>query len=523
MPTKMIPIDRIDIPPGNREQIDDAELTGLAETIKARGLIQAIVVRPIGFGAANSKNGRYQLVAGERRLRAASKNGMKEIEASIQELSDEEAAELRLIENTQRVPLSAWEEADQVLAMDPTLSLEEIGARLGRTPTWVAVRRAIGKLIEPLKALVREQDWPMGHLPLLARIPAEAQPTILEAIRDAQRSEWRTLDGGSFDGSNDGHPDVPSSRELEEFLTEYQRLLTGAKWKLDDAELLAESGACTTCPKRSGAQLLLFPELADEKADRCLDAGCWRAKTAALIAINVEKATVKGTAPILIGGHEPVTEEVQSALGPVKVENFMHYAEVKKSTPGAVPAVIVSGTDAGTIKYVKPTERDHRTDDAAERPVNQETGERAEPTMAERQEALLLKRKCRAGELWQAKLLVLKPPFANVVDPLLVYFGTWTKRANRLEEDWSEWPKWRKRYSGNADGWAQLCPVLVQRMARVGPAQTGESVWKEAVAQAKALDEGAALAECWQVAVAENPLTKILRDAGVKDHTAMPK
>lgn len=534
MPTRMIPIDRIEIPGGkNREKIDPDELKGMAETMKKRGQLQAIAVRPVGYGAADSKDGKFTLVAGERRLRAAKLLKWHEIECTVQDLDDEAAAELRLIENTQRVPLTAWEEADQVSALDPALSLEEVGLRLGQSPRWVAVRRAIGKLIPALKALVREQDWPQGHLPLLARFPPEQQPAILEAIQIAQQTEWYSVTIGE-DENQRFEPTVPSYRELLEFLDEYLRLLSSAPWNLKDAELLPKAGACNVCPKRSSAQSLLFPELADAKSDRCLDEGCWEAKQAALIALNVNKLSEKGAAPVLLKGHQPVKEEVMQALGPVRaIENSFAYTECKKNTPGAVPAVMVSGNEAGQVKYVRPLESfagdaheesngsaSGATTNGKHRPVDQQTGKPLQPTTAERLHALRLKRQCRACELWSEKLDTLKPVWKGYVDLLLVWFGTWEKRPHRLELDWDELA--RHKANLTVDAWAQLLPVFRSRLMRQGPMTQGAAIWKEALSQSKALNFPHVLEQCWKQAVDEIGLTKALKEEGVKDDVSIP-
>jgi len=516
MPVRTVPIKNISIPSGNREQIDEAELQALAATLKEKGMLMPIIARPIGFGAAESRNGKFELIAGERRLRAAQDLGWQEIEVRVCDASDEEARELRLIENTQRVPLSAWEEADQVLALDPNLPLEEIGRRLGRTPQWVAVRRAIGRLIPSLKTLVREQNWPMSHLPLLARFPAVQQPAILETIQDMQKVVWY-----DYDESGKNGPTVPSYRDLLEYLETHQRLLTSAPWKLDDAELVGKAGACNVCPKRSSAESLLFPELADAKSDRCLDEGCWQAKQAALVHLSAAKIAEKGKTPVFLKAYDPITEEAKQAIGPVKVESWSDFQECKKNTPGAMPAVVVSGNETGKTVYVKSRfESSDKPNGKSERPINQETGEREEPTNEERMAALRLKRLCRAGEIWIEKLPTLKPPFKGVVDGLLIWFGTHEKRAIRGDWDWDERAK--RKLSLNADGWEQLAPVFKSRLHRFGPMEQGEGIWREAVCQAQAIGFKAALDQCWEQAVSEIGLTRVLKDAGVVDETAVP-
>lgn len=521
MATELIDIQRIEIPPKNRDQIDETELKSLAATMRSHGLKAPLIVRPIGYGAATHKNGKLNLVAGERRLRAAILLGWKEIECKVEEIDDETAGEVRLIENDQRVPLTAWEEAEHVCSLDSNLPVEEIAKRLGRDPAWVARRKAIARLIEPLKEFVKAQEWPMSHLPLLARFPVEQQPAILEAIVDNQQMEWCEY---SYDRNEKQQrkPLVPSYKELEAFLAEYFCLLSSAQWDLDDAKLLPKAGACTACPKRSQAQPLLFPELADSKSDRCLDESCWHAKQGALVSLNVSKLKDKGEKPILVRSHELVPREITEALGDAEIVTTAGLQECKKKTPGARPAIFVSGADAGKVKYVKPYEHSNGSANGNGQAgrVDQLTGEKEPPTTKERQEAIKLKRLCRACEMWSEKLPDLKPVFKGCVDALLIFFGTADKREHRNDAEWDDYAK--HKFQLNKDAWEQLYPVFQSRLKRFGPMERGAEIWKEAMSQAKALGLKDVLEKCWKEAVEEIPLSKVLQEAKVKDETAVP-
>jgi ParB family chromosome partitioning protein len=108
--TKRIPIGNIVITKDNPRQIFDEEpLRRLGESIRTHGLLQPIIVRP--------KEGYYELVVGERRLRAAQLAGMDEIEAKIEEIDDATCTELRLIENTHREDLTDAEKGDAVYVL----------------------------------------------------------------------------------------------------------------------------------------------------------------------------------------------------------------------------------------------------------------------------------------------------------------------------------------------------------------------------------------------------------------------
>ena len=111
-----------------RREFDDEALLALAESIKARGILQPLVVRPLADGS-------YELIAGERRLRAAKIAGLERIPAVVRETEEGERLELALIENMARQDLNAVEEARAcaTLVEDLGLTKEEVGRRVGRS------------------------------------------------------------------------------------------------------------------------------------------------------------------------------------------------------------------------------------------------------------------------------------------------------------------------------------------------------------------------------------------------------
>lgn len=141
-----------------RRRFDEASLTELAASIAARGVIQPVIVVPHGAG-------RYQLVAGERRWRAAQKAQLHEIPAIIRELSDREVTALALIENLQREDLNPIEEARAYhrLAEDEGLTQAEIARLVDKSRSHVANFQRLLALPEPVIELVEEGRLSMGH------------------------------------------------------------------------------------------------------------------------------------------------------------------------------------------------------------------------------------------------------------------------------------------------------------------------------------------------------------------------
>lgn len=158
-PLKTLSVAVIDPLPGNpRKHFDEAALEELAASIETRGVIQPVIVRP-------SKTGRYQLVAGERRWRAAQKARLHEIPALVRELSDREVMALALIENLQREDLNPVEEARayQRLSDEEGMTQAEIARMVEKSRSHVAnIQRLLG-LPEKVLDLVEGGKLSMGH------------------------------------------------------------------------------------------------------------------------------------------------------------------------------------------------------------------------------------------------------------------------------------------------------------------------------------------------------------------------
>jgi ParB family chromosome partitioning protein len=173
-----------------RGQIDDDRLDELADSIKANGIIQPIVVRPVGD--------RFQIIAGERRWRAAQKAGLQRVPIVIRQVADGEERsllELALIENIQRENLNPIDEAlaYQRLAEDFQLTQERIAAAVGKDRTSVANSLRLLKLPEEVRAHVAAGTLSMGHARALLALPdAEAQRRAAGQVVERQLSVRET-------------------------------------------------------------------------------------------------------------------------------------------------------------------------------------------------------------------------------------------------------------------------------------------------------------------------------------------
>lgn len=347
----LIPIKQIVQSPDNpRKFFDQAKLDQLAESIKEKGVLQPIVVRPNPY-----KKGAYELVAGERRWRACDLAGVAAIPAMVRELDDKAAVECAVTENDQREDVQPLEQANGYKRlMDLGDDLPTIAFKTGRTEAYVAERVQLLRLIPELQADLAAGHLPVGHAKILAKMES---PEDQKAIRDEDLYEWHPDE--CHDGRTaEAYPLTQLLRTLEDH---YRRDLAGVPWKLDDKELVPAAGSCDGCPKRSATRPTLFDALSEADGrknrvkDHCFDRACFDAKKAAVVQLGVDK--VKAAA-----GADAEVLKVSPELwhrGDDEVLTADRYEVLsKKDAAAAKPAevrqaVVSEGKDAGKVVTVR--------------------------------------------------------------------------------------------------------------------------------------------------------------------------
>ncbi len=170
---RMVPIDRVNPSPFNpRKTFDTKELDELAESIREKGLVQPIVVRPLGPGGNH-----YEIVAGERRWRAAQRASIHLIPVIVRALTDQEALELAIIENVQRTDLNVIEEAGGYKELIDRFGYtqEELGQIIGKSRSHLANTLRLLKLPDGVQTMVRNGELSAGHArALVGREDAES-------------------------------------------------------------------------------------------------------------------------------------------------------------------------------------------------------------------------------------------------------------------------------------------------------------------------------------------------------------
>jgi ParB/RepB/Spo0J family partition protein len=451
----MVPIAAIDpntwnTRPRNRKGADPDDRS-LTESIRQHGVLENLLVRP-------RPGGRFELIFGERRLRCAKAAGLTDVPASIRELDDHEARILTVIENLHRVQLHFLDEASGVAALfDEHLSADEIAAKLNKPLAWVARRKRLLNLTPEWRELALSQDgwtarWRDEHFEQIAKLEPPAQAELLTRRWDLEHC--RTV------------------RDLNRLIASRTRDLAGFPWPLDDAELDPTAGACSACPCRSSHHPGLFDDqlaAADLPAttrktgrrsaaagpDQCLNPLC--ADNKARLFVERTRAALAARHPnvVLLQGGGYVEKPIPGSLRDHQVE------PAKKGSPGAVPAVISSGSRMGKVQWVKPRP------EARTSPSRTAGAPGERKSLAEREEQRWRQRKVKAIDLLKKALLDQPPPALDTIVRLAVVFGTVQTNSSSTRTFDTGLP----RVGPGIDS-AQECRRMLARYARTSADET---------------------------------------------------
>ncbi|HYP82467.1 ParB/RepB/Spo0J family partition protein [Variovorax sp.] len=167
-----------------RTRMDEGALYELAESIKAQGIMQPILVRRLDADSARAKNADYEIIAGERRFRAARLAGLTEVPVLVRDVPDESAAAMSLIENIQREDLNPLEEAQglQRLVNEFGLTHEAAAQAVGRSRSAASNLLRLLNLAAPVQDMLMAGDVDMGHARALLALDKATQITAANQI-----------------------------------------------------------------------------------------------------------------------------------------------------------------------------------------------------------------------------------------------------------------------------------------------------------------------------------------------------
>ena len=183
-----------------RTRMDEGSLAELAASIKTQGIMQPVLVRPVGKDGSTIK---YEIIAGERRFRAAQLAGLEQLPVLVRDVDDQAAAAMALIENIQREDLNPLEEAQGIhrLISDFNFTHEQAANAVGRSRSAVSNLLRLMNLAAPVQTMLMAGDIDMGHARALLAVDAASQITLANqvvarrlSVRETEKLVTRTME-----------------------------------------------------------------------------------------------------------------------------------------------------------------------------------------------------------------------------------------------------------------------------------------------------------------------------------------
>lgn len=314
------------------QEVSNDALQDLTNSILQFGVIQPVLLRP------HPENpGSYILISGERRYRASKLAGKSDIPAYIKEVNDETALVLQITENMQRENVHPLNEAKGykiILENDKTITTTELASRFAKSETYILQRLKLNDLVKEAKKDFYNNKMNIGHALLLARLTPQHQKEAIEEIINYK--------GG-----------YGTVGELQEFVERnIMNNLSKAPFDLIDPDLYKKAGACTHCPKRSGASPLLFADIKEK--DKCFDRNCFMTKCERFV-VNQTREVVETQPDIvfLTDNFQP-HQDVLDILTEHKIKPLREYNEFSEHSQGGakVKGLWISGSKAGHIATI---------------------------------------------------------------------------------------------------------------------------------------------------------------------------
>lgn len=207
-----------------RTRMDEGALNELADSIRAQGVMQPILVRPVA-----NEQGLYEIIAGERRFRAAQIAGLNEVPVLVRDVPDEHAAAMALIENIQREDLNPLEEAQGVrrLLDEFGLTHEQVAAAIGRSRPATSNMLRLLNLAAPVQTMLLAGDIDMGHARALLAVDAATQIQLAHqvvarrlSVRETEKLASKAASGPEAGKSTRARPVSRDTARLEESLSD---------------------------------------------------------------------------------------------------------------------------------------------------------------------------------------------------------------------------------------------------------------------------------------------------------------
>ncbi len=310
-------------PTNPRKHYSESSIQELALNIKAIGIIEPLVVRPIMDGDDILF---YEIICGSRRFRASTVASIETVPCVIRYLTDDQVFDIQISENLQREDVSPLDECDayQTLMSKKHMSMQDIAYKFGKSDEYIFSRLRLINLIKEGRDYLEN-----GIIPITAAIKIASlnQDQQNEAIK-------RTIIPVNVDGQD--KPLFSGLRDLKHFLdTNVTVPLKFADFDTNDANLCPMAGSCGNCPKRTGHGL--FQDLVD--SDKCLDSNCYNEKHIAHYKALERSLIFEKKGDVIFAARQYNDEKNFESLG--RVLKINEYSIVEKKTKTSVYAVMV--------------------------------------------------------------------------------------------------------------------------------------------------------------------------------------
>ena len=326
-----------------RRIFEDNALKELAESIRTQGVLSPLLVRPLNELG-------FEIVAGARRYRAAQMAEVPTVPVRIVNLTDAETLEAQLVENLMRRDVHPMEEASGFRALldldEPKYSIEQISARTGKSPAYVAARLKLTELAPVVVEAFYREEIGVGHALLLAKLQPDQQEQALAACF---REDWGT-------GKQKAKGILLPVRNLQFWIEQNILLiLKDAPFDKRDAQLVPAAGSCVECSKRTGHNKLLFADVS--RQDACSDPNCYAEKVSAHVAKTIAAKPKLVQVSTAYGqqqeGNQTLPRNKYVAIRSEKPKTKEEAARPEfKTCKYTTEAIITEGGDVGSIHKV---------------------------------------------------------------------------------------------------------------------------------------------------------------------------
>ncbi len=261
-----------------RKVFHQKPLDELTASIKVHGILEPLIVRLVPLDNETLDDRKYEIVAGERRFRAANKAGLTEVPCIVKDLDADQVFDIQIDENWQRNDLEPMDEARAIKFVKESgkLSLEELAARLSKDIRFIHARLKLNDLLPEFQKALDKGTLPVTQAQVIARYPEDRQKVILKECFYGSVNWEMTLS------------------DLQERISRYVEMeLSKAPFDLEDDRLRKDGLKCGDCKERAGANPTLFEKVKPNE-DRCLNQACFNNKCQAFVAVGRDDLTAKG-------------------------------------------------------------------------------------------------------------------------------------------------------------------------------------------------------------------------------------